>query len=558
MQDDRTDDVAWGRGALIAATFLVFAVSAALSFLAVSTLRLSVDSGYYLPHARMVAEGLTPIRDFPTAYAPGAAYLLAPLGAARLTDPSWTKAALFALHALDAALLFLALRRLGRSRAEAWFWSATFVAWTLSSDGFDLELEPFVNLCLLASTAVLLRRGRGAVIAAGALAGAALMMKQYAIVVVAVLGVAAVFRDRILDGESSAGRARVRRALLFVASVPLAFLVFVAFTRQNPIVAFRTFVTGDGSATEYAATGWRGLWNEMTRGRALVTVIPVGALTIAFAARARNAWSVVVLSAFGVALLPLYVRQYPHYVQLAAPWGILGVSGLVADLGARLRAGAGARCLLALIASTPLLAPFATTAAQIAKRVRADEIRSDEDCVRALLPLLPRRDDVLVVNRAQLYAMSDLTPPLRDYRFLFDLETPVERDLVDRAKFAVVDLSAPKGPIYVTKLTARGFEHFATAGRLAVLRHSPLVGDPLLKRVVGHLRTCDETSGAYEVDIGSKAGVQAGAELAVFRGSEYVTTLVVRRASDDRATCREKPGTRKKTPEPGDEVALRL
>ena len=55
MDQERTADVAWGRGAMIAVTVLLLGAAACLALLAVSTLRISVDSGYYLPLARMTA-----------------------------------------------------------------------------------------------------------------------------------------------------------------------------------------------------------------------------------------------------------------------------------------------------------------------------------------------------------------------------------------------------------------------------------------------------------------------------------------------------------------------
>jgi hypothetical protein len=62
----------------------------------------------------------------------------------------------------------------------------------------------------------------------------------------------------------------------------------------------------------------------------------------------------------------------------------------------------------------------------------------------------------------------------------------------------------------------------------------------------------------YILSVGSKDGVKEGYEFTVYRGNEYVATVVVDHAYPNYSAAHTKPGTKKRDAQPGDEAATRL
>lgn len=86
----------------------------------------------------------------------------------------------------------------------------------------------------------------------------------------------------------------------------------------------------------------------------------------------------------------------------------------------------------------------------------------------------------------------------------------------------------------------------------------PLTGGMTMENVRGVVQAVDNKNDIYVISVGQKDKVQVGYEFTVFRGSEYVTTIVIDSVFPNYASGMTKPGTKKRDVQAGDECATRL
>ena len=79
-----------------------------------------------------------------------------------------------------------------------------------------------------------------------------------------------------------------------------------------------------------------------------------------------------------------------------------------------------------------------------------------------------------------------------------------------------------------------------------------------MKDVKGVVQAAHDADDIYIISVGAKDQVQVGYEFTVFRGNEYISTIVIDKVWPDKASGRTKAGMRRKPIVPGDEVATRL
>ena len=68
----------------------------------------------------------------------------------------------------------------------------------------------------------------------------------------------------------------------------------------------------------------------------------------------------------------------------------------------------------------------------------------------------------------------------------------------------------------------------------------------------------DPRADIYILSVGKKDGVEAGYEFTVYRGNEYISTIVVDKVFENYASGTTKKGMKRKDVMPGDEAATRL
>jgi septal ring factor EnvC (AmiA/AmiB activator) len=85
-----------------------------------------------------------------------------------------------------------------------------------------------------------------------------------------------------------------------------------------------------------------------------------------------------------------------------------------------------------------------------------------------------------------------------------------------------------------------------------------LPGGVAMKDVHGVVQAVDNRVDIYVISVGSKDGVQAGYEFTVYRGNEYVSTIVIDKVFPNYSSGTTKPGTKRRDVMAGDEAATRL
>jgi hypothetical protein len=416
------------------------------------------DAGFYIPIARWVASGLTPVLDFPVAYTPGWAYAFALLGNDALGDPLLVKSAIYAVHLGNTAIVWALLRRLGRRAVPALAVAATYLAWTISLDGTYVVIEPLLNTCILLSF-LLLTAGVGPfrALAAGALLGAAIMVKQYAVCLAPGLVLLVLWAPDPV-GASRSRLARLRAVALFSAAIAVPFLAFAIQTAQDPVYLARYFITFGGYVGDYADAVDR--WHQLYTS--FVVQYPILVVVLALAAwllwieptRINAAMTLLLLGA----MAPLAIRGYPHYVQLAAPWvALLGAQMFVAFNRGPRTSVALKRQAIAVIAGGAMLLTLQNVR-HGSLRCSSGELAAQERITAQMAAALPHLSNTAALDWPQLYFFTEATPPNND--FFADHRVKQSRGLPD---FVVVTDQGPQ-PIaaVAAQLTSNGFFHLRT------------------------------------------------------------------------------------------------
>jgi len=86
----------------------------------------------------------------------------------------------------------------------------------------------------------------------------------------------------------------------------------------------------------------------------------------------------------------------------------------------------------------------------------------------------------------------------------------------------------------------------------------PLSGGKVSADIKGVVSAVDNKVDIYVISVGSKDKVEAGDEFTVYRGSNYVSTIVIDKVFPNMASGSTKPGTKKMDVMAGDECATRL
>jgi peptidoglycan hydrolase CwlO-like protein len=86
----------------------------------------------------------------------------------------------------------------------------------------------------------------------------------------------------------------------------------------------------------------------------------------------------------------------------------------------------------------------------------------------------------------------------------------------------------------------------------------PITGGVTMKPVNGVVQACNNKVDIYIISVGSHDGVEVGYEFTVYRGSEYVSTIVIDKVFPNYASGTTKTGTKKRDVMAGDECTTRL
>ncbi|MBX7167179.1 MAG: MEDS domain-containing protein [Pirellulales bacterium] len=403
------------------------------------------DAGLYLPLAREMAQGKALYRELPCDYPPLGPSVLALLGQTTRSSPVHVMGLFIALQGVNAVLLGWLLQRLGHARPLALVGAALWLAWTWACEGSAIVLEPLVNLGLLAAAVATTFAGVSAAVVAGLFAGAALATKQYALLALPGLVGLVMARVHPRNAASSATAPAWARLACFSLGAATPFLLFCLDLQQTPSSLAWHLATFGGR--DYGVIGPRTLLQALTNGGPALPLSVVAALALCTAVLRPTARSVAVVLLLIGMTLPLTVRDYPHYVQLAAPWGVVALVEAAA-LGSQSFAGSTASAGRLLIAGALVwlpvwLAALGAIVPELRERPR-DQQRLVAEFVRQKLSA---GEPCVIVGAPWLYALAELRAAGDDYRFVSSLTGGSAAEQVRRdgllARAAAVVSTAP-------------------------------------------------------------------------------------------------------------------
>ncbi len=399
---------------------------------------LNVDAGFYLPVARDMVRGHTLYHDLPCDYPPAVFEALSLLRPRWLATPAVVKLVWLFVHAANAVLLFCVLRRWQYHRDVAWFAATVFAAWTMALDGTAIVLEPLVNFFLLLAMLSVARGSRRTTgFIAGLLFGTALMVKQYALLSLPGMLLLLVFprSEHAASGPSSvdikrspSGEAvsRVRRTpaiqfasvVFFLVAVPVPVVSYSLATGQSIAEFVSHLATFGDRVGRYEANGWRALFVSLTEGGAASTLSVYLAMATMLLIAGRRGFRAALVCGLLVTCGAIYVRDYPHYVQLPALWAVLVAVEFAVVLTRALAIDVSRSAVVLLLLSLPLLPRGLASVGVAFQTWRDDGARRQAAIAKEIAAVLPERSDVWIVNAPWLYILADLEAPLRDYRFV--------------------------------------------------------------------------------------------------------------------------------------------
>lgn len=79
-----------------------------------------------------------------------------------------------------------------------------------------------------------------------------------------------------------------------------------------------------------------------------------------------------------------------------------------------------------------------------------------------------------------------------------------------------------------------------------------------MKDVRGVVQAAKDDLDIYILSVGTKDGVEAGYEFTIYRGNEYISTIVIDKVFPNYSSGMTKSGTKRKPVQAGDEAATRL
>ena len=377
------------------------------------------DAGYFVGLASQISQGLVLYSELPTAYPPGAALLLSSLGP-WLSSATAVFSLWGALHLLNDLLLFQILRRLNHSVQLSWLWVALYETCILHQDGASIVLEPLQIFFQLLSLLLLIGPLHPTrTLLAGLSLGAALMSKQYAILLVPAM--------LFYVASKADNRSKLVQHLgLFLVALPAPFLFFCAIYRLSPpdifarLALFNARFNSYSGADQYFVSWqdrlhpqtllgrfWRGLLHP---SMLLYPWIPVAAAMIRWRQSPLHKF---LLACFVLSLLPLWVRSFPHYGQLVTPWGVL----LLAELYAAVHSAKNKRrlSLWLLVAIGPIMLRNQWVAyRELVHPPRLAQLHLTQQ----LLQLIPTKSVVAMDNLQWLYPLTGYRPPFHNYGFI--------------------------------------------------------------------------------------------------------------------------------------------
>jgi 4-amino-4-deoxy-L-arabinose transferase-like glycosyltransferase len=417
-------------------------------------LELNWDEALYWRIAGEAAHGHLPLAGTWDRKPPGLFLVLAApralfgesIAVLRLATSLGVALAALALHAIARDLL-----PGPRGRAAGLVAGLAYIGFSVRVGGEGTNAELVLAPFALAGMALALRAARrqrpGLALAAGALLGVAVLIKQVALFD----GLAAAL---MLLASPAGARLRCLAAMAIGAVLPaLAILALYAAAGEAALLRDNLLAAGGAGG---AAFNWPGLWTGIGQIRPLLAGAALGLLALLAARAWRPAFALLAWAASIAAVLLLLGRFGDHMFLQALPPLALGTGALVALAAARLPPRLAPELAAPALAGLALLAlgalPFLLAGAEtVPRRAAGTPHWGDRTATlaAALAPRIAGPDDLLVMGRTlALYPATATRPPTRfafighiwePYAPLPDGMAELERILAASPRFVVVD-----------------------------------------------------------------------------------------------------------------------
>lgn len=400
----------------------------------VTSFPINPDSGYYLTAGKYILEGLAPYRDFPVAYSPGIFYIfsIAELFGSKFGEVH--KLLIYSIHIFNGVLLAYIIFKLDFSKNLAFTGGSLLILASFCLDGQAIILEPFqVVFILISLLAAITLTGFKSAILAGLFFGCALMSKQTSMFSLPVIALLIAFpawfkpsvnRDTI--------KTLISRIIIFGISISLPCLLFCLFTQQSFITILVQLATFGGRAQGYTAQEY-GIYDVVENfvsisgnGGERILMPMVVASFLLLTISKNNLSKLFIVGLLLNLTTILFVRGYPHYIQLLTPWGILIFISLIKELNLKSKQLESVFITFMLI---PLISPVINTAHRLRIQFSEAPLSKQQILSDEINKHVTDGVNTIVVGHPWLYYTSNITPPNYNLGFIVTLEEIERRSL---------------------------------------------------------------------------------------------------------------------------------
>jgi hypothetical protein len=403
------------------------------------------DAGYYLTAGKYIASGLVPFKDFPTSYSPGSYYIFAIGELLGSEFGLYQKTLIYCVHLFNGLLLSFILLQLRFNYKLAYLGGSLMILMTFTLDGQAIVLEPFQNLFLLLAI-LLATKGSGIkkAFVVGLLVGCALMIKQTSMLSIPIITAIVVFPSLLnLPAKLNGIRSKIYSLGLFCFGAALPFTFFCVFTEQSFIKIIFELITFSGNANSYVLQEYspyeviNTFVNADGGERLLIPLVIMSFVLVIVSPKKLN---LLFTAAFCINLMTIiFVRGYPHYIQLLAPWGILVLIALISELKISDKKMEGIILTLFVL---PIFSPVVHTCQLLRVKFEKKELAAQKKLTLTVNSIIKNNEDTIVFGHPWLYYTSQITPPKYDLGFIQYTEQLKEKIVFSKYTIVMPDYTS--------------------------------------------------------------------------------------------------------------------
>jgi hypothetical protein len=312
-----TTQLARRHAEVLALLGLLTAVALAFSYRLGSVVVSDMDEGTYLYAGKLVSQGLVPYRDFLLAHPPVLVMLAAVWESVAGADVMLARGAYLTVVLASTVPLYALARNLADSRLAGFLALISYTTGMLllANMGRTIRLEPMMNAFLIAAFALyfLRPRNRLAMLAVGALAAAAVLVKLVAIVPVALLFIGELLFHRRDRRFVASWLPVVAGGLIVILPAALVLLAVPGFVDDVLLSQVERPGLPLGLRAYY-------MWQDMSRYPVIAIALLAATWLLSRGTEARLRTLAFVALGSSVVLVVAFRTFFGYYLVQALPW----------------------------------------------------------------------------------------------------------------------------------------------------------------------------------------------------------------------------------------------